>query len=359
MNKRPTSKVKIIRGNDAPLAAVLEFCRTVYGPHAHQAMPAYYQWAYDENPNCPEGRESLVIACDEEGRVVGTMNRLLMEWDVKGERMVIPALGDFAVETEHRKGGLGLRMALSSTKGLEHAFVNGSNPHSSPLFRALKYQELQGGRWFRKVLNPVRASTRYLWHRLGGATQPSNLLLAQQAIEGYHVSDSPDQRLLAGLATLLNSAPAAVKLHWTAESVHWRFFHPIGPRHIVFYTADNGGTPTGALFISVGERKGLTVCRLIAHQCSDSAAFAPLLRVAMDLIRRSGTDVFMAFSFNANEANDLMAAGMREQENPPATFFHHRRQANSMDPDEVLVQGAASDLGMEAMPRHRNTLAVP
>ncbi|MGB3868027.1 MAG: hypothetical protein WBG34_10495 [Flavobacteriales bacterium] len=349
MNKSPTPKVKIVRGNDVPLASVLDFCRVVYGAHSHQANPEYYQWAYTENPNCPEGLDSLVIACDDEDRVVGTMNRLLMEWDVKGERMVIPALGDFAVDPAHRKGGLGLRMALTSTKGVEHAFVNGSNPSSSPLFRALKYQELTGGRWFRKVLNPLRASGRYLWYRLGGSARPSDPLFVQPAIAGYHISDSPNEHLLAGLAALLNRAPAQVKLHWTVDTLRWRFFHPKGPRHIVLFSSQRDGSPSNALFISAGHRKGLRACRLIAHQCSDSTSFAQLLKVAITLLRRSGVDVLLAFTFSAKEAGSLSAAGMREQQDPPATFFHHRRQANMMEADEVLVQGAASDLGMEAM----------
>ncbi|MGB3525241.1 MAG: hypothetical protein WBB32_04675 [Flavobacteriales bacterium] len=352
MNKNPTAKLRIVRGNDAPLASVLSFCRVVYGAHSHQANPEYYQWAYTENPNCPDGLDSMVIACDEAGRVVGTMNRLLMEWEVEGERMVIPALGDFAVDIAHRMGGLGLRMALSSTKGVEHAFVNGSNPHSSPLFRALKYQELKGGKWFRKVYNPLRASRKYLWHRMGGSPRPTHLLLAEQKIEGLHASASPNDLLLSGLADLLNSANCTVKLHWTADSVWWRFFHPSGPRHIVLYNSAPDGSPTNALLVSVGQRMGLNVCRLIAHQCSDTAQFPHLLRSVMALLRRSGTDAFMAFTFNAKEADDLLAAGMREQKDPPATFFHHRRQTNAMAPHEVLVQGAASDLGMEAMPKH-------
>jgi hypothetical protein len=349
MNKRPTSKVSILRGNGASLASILDFCGKTYGPHAHQATPGYYQWAYNENPNCPDGLDSLVIACDNEGRVIGMMNRLLMEWEVNGDRMVIPALGDFAVDAAHRKGGLGLRMALTSTKGVEHAFVNGSNPHSSPLFRALKYQELKGGRWFRKVLNPVRASCRYIWYRLGGSARPTHRLLAQHVTDGHHVSGSPNDLLLAGLAELLNSASSTVKPYWTASTVRWRFFHPDGPRHIVLYTSDAAGTPTNAMFISAGHRLGLTVCRLIAHQCSDPTSFAHLLNVAIDLLQRSGIDVLMAFTFNTLEANDLIDAGMREQRDPPATFFHHHRKANIMAPEDVHVQGAASDLGMEAM----------
>lgn len=343
------SKVSITTGSKVPLEEVIRFGQLMYGPGAYQGNERFYRWAYEENPNCPSGMDGLLLARTQDGRLAGMMNRLFIEWDVRGGRSMIPALGDFSVAPEYRNGGLGLRLALAATSGLEHAFVNGSNPNSSPLFRALKYEEIKGGMWFRKMIRPVHAMATWAWGRTVG-THPKPYQLDQQhAGSTIRISTDPDDELLSRLADLLNTGTATARCHWTMASLRWRFFHPFGPRHAALFTVDWQGRPDNLIMISLSVRKGLKVCRAIAHSCRSGEQFAEMMKDTIDLLRRSGIHVFMAFTFEKEEAKAYRAMGMTELRKDPGTFLYQRRKAGRIPPQDILVQGAASDLGMDAL----------
>jgi hypothetical protein len=344
-------KTSLLSGTDVPMERILAFAGRVYGRNAHQAMASFYQWEYTENPNCPNGLGSMIVAVDGSQQVVGFINRVYLTWDVRGEQVTIPALVDFAVDDAHRQGGVGLRLILKSTSDLGHAFINGSNPNSAPVFRSLKYQELEGGQWFRKILSPLRGGLRYALHKIGGGVPASPLRFAQWASSTAHLSAAPDDALLRQLANLLNDGPAQVKPFWTVETLRWRFFHPLGPRHLLIHRSFSDGTMSAALLISCGPVRGLNACRVIAHGCTDPQQFRDLLSEALRMAEGSGVDVFFAFTFERSEADVLAAMGFAEQPRTPNAFFFHKRRKDAELFRSVLVQGAASDLGFEAVGR--------
>ena len=330
---------------------IIAFAQREYGRQAHQALGSFYQWEYTENPNCPAGLGAMIVAVDDAQQVVGAINRMFLTWDVHGEHVRIPAMVDFAVDGTHRQGGLGLRLILKCTSDISHAFINGSNPNSAPVFRSLKYQELEGGHWFRKILAPVRGGLRYGVHKITGGLPGETKPFAEWSSPDVSTCAAPDQALLQKLADLLNAAPAEIKPFWTAETLRWRFFHPLGPRHLLLHRSASDGTLVAALLISGGPVKGLNVCRVIAHQCPSTKDLQDLLSAALAMARRGGMDAFFAFTFDKAEVAVLNALGYGQQPHTPSAFFFHKRRKDAELFRSVLIQGAASDLGFEAVAR--------
>jgi len=339
-------KVSIVPGSSVDPEAIVAFGKAIYGPHAHQAKHAYYRWLYTENPGCPEGLGHMLVAVEEGGKVVGFVNRMVQTWTVNGRLCRIPAIGDLALADTHRRGGPGLRLVLASTRNADHAFVNGSNPNSSPLFRSLKYQELEGAAWCRSILSPVRAGLGHAGHRLFGRTRAMPDLSRARVPAPWKCLHAPDERLRARLAELLNDHPAAVRPHWTTESLTWRFFHPLGPRHLLVHDADM----RSFVLLSAGVHRGVTVCRPIAYRHASPNDFLPLLKAAIAASRSVGADLFLAFTMDRAEAEVMRANGLQDRATTPGTFFFHRRRDEAAAFARAWVQGSASDLGLEAIP---------
>lgn len=339
-------KVRIVPATEVGPQAIVRFARAVYGPHAHQAREAYHTWLYEANPACPEGLGHMVVAVDEQGEVVGFVDRMVQTWNVAGRHAAIPAICDLALSPSHRKGGTGLRLILAGTRGVDHAFVNGSNPNSSPLFRSLKYQELHGAVWSRKMLAPLRGVAGHAAFRLLGHPRTPPDLRKARTSAPWHCTQAPDAALCGALVQRLNAHPAAVKLHWTPASFAWRFFHPLGPRHVLVHDAGQ----ENFMLLSVGVHKGVAIARPVAYRHASPADLDHLLRATIEAARSVGCDMLLAFTLVKEEAERMRAAGFRDRRPAPGTFFHHRRRSDADLFAGAWVQGCASDLGLEAIP---------
>jgi hypothetical protein len=340
-------KVSIVPGTEAGLDAITAFARATYGPHAHQALPAYYRWLYTENPGCERGLDHMLVAVEEGGAVVGFVNRMWLRWTVHGEAMAIPSIGDLALGEAQRKGGLGLRLVLAATRDVDHAFVNGSNPNSSPLFRGLKYQEVTGCVWVRALLRPVSAGLHHGLYRVLGRSRGLPDPVRWEVPAPYRATKAPDAGTMERMCALFNAHPAAVKPLWELDGFAWRFFHPRGPQHVLVHDE----TVHAAMLVSMGLHRGVVVARPIAWRCTDKDRFKPLLGAALALARSAGAEVFAGFTSEPQEAAAMEALGLRRTAEVPGTFFHHRRKAEADRFTDLLVQGAASDLGFDALRR--------
>lgn len=339
--------LRVVEGSEELLPSVLDFAGRTYPRGGHQRRPDYYHWLYARAPN---GLASMLLVLDEQQRVVGALHRLFLEWSIQGEVVLVPTLIDLALDPEHRHSGVGIRLIMRGTRDAPHAFINGSNPNSAPVFRGLRYQELHGGHWSRLALRPLGALWRSLVFRLMG-TSARPIRPARLRGQGdIHCTSEPSNALLAEVARNANAVLAAIRPHWTVDSIRWRFFHPDGPRHVLFHRKGPDGTLREALVLSLGSARGLNVVRPLLLVASDRGGTYDLIKVAMRSARTAGAHAFVAFSLDPTVIDVLTQLGARTRKDPPATFFHHKRRTDEVHFTNLAVPAGASDLGFDAFP---------
>lgn len=342
------TRITVVPGNEVLHTAVLDHARHMHGEGAHQASPRYRRWLYDRAPHVPEGITAMRIALDEQQRVVGIADRLFLPWMVHGTVERIPALIDLSVREDQRSGGAGVRLILSASSDVPHLFVNGSNANSAPVFRGLRYQELSGGFWGRRVLSPLSTAWNLARHRITASPKAVFDLRRMLPHLDQEATIAPTAAILEELAALAAADHVAVRPHWTAETLLWRFFHPEGPQHVLIVQRTNGDLRQ-ALMATVGLHQGLHVLRPVLHM-GDTTLLrthsAPaLLRAAM----RAGVHVMAVFAWDPAEADVWRTLGCRPRTDTPGTFFQHKRRSDAERFAQVRVPAAASDLGFDAI----------
>lgn len=343
------ARITVVPGTEDLHPAVLAHAAGMHGGGSHQAAARYRHWLYTCAPHVPEGMAAMRVALDEHQQVVGIADRLFLPWMVHGAVERIPALIDLSVRADQRSGGAGVRIILSASGDVPHLFVNGSNPNSAPVFRGLRYQELSGCFWGRRVLAPFATAMQVARSKLlGTATTAFDLQRLVQQLPGG-ATTGPTDAALEELAALAATDNAPVRPHWTADTLRWRFFHPEGPQHLLLTVRSPGGDLLQALIATVGTQRGLHVLRPLLH-VGDVA----LLRMnsAPRLVRaavRARVHVMAVFAHDAGEADVWRTLGCRPRKDTPATFFHHKRRGDADRFTDLRVPAAASDLGFDAI----------
>jgi len=342
------ARITVVPGTEELHPAVLGHARAMHGAGAHQASSRYRHWLYTCAPHVPEGIAAMRVALDEHQQVVGIADRLFLPWMVHGTVERIPALIDLSVRADHRSGGAGVRIILSASGDTPHLFVNGSNPNSAPVFRGLRYQEVTSCFWGRQVLAPFAMALQVARLKLfGAATTAFDLQRLVQRLD-HGATTGPTDAVLEELAALAATDTAAVRPHWTAETLRWRFFHPEGPQHVLIVQRTSG-TLRQALIATVGLHHGLHVLRPVLH-----LGDATLLRThsAPALVRaagQAGVHVMAVFAHDAEEAAVWRTLGCRPRKDTPGTFFHHKRRSDAEHFTDLRIPAAASDLGFDAI----------
>ena len=336
-------RAHLVPASSVPLQGIIELARRTYGAHAYQSSLDLYRWCYMENPHREAAMDHVGGAVTDEGQVVGTMDKFYMEWEVYGERVVFPSTGNLVLDASYRKGGLGLRLVLRYTAGEMYVLFNGANANSAPLFRGLKYQELEGAFWGWKLLAPLRAAVRHGMHRAWGISPGSGTGMITEKWGRYSVVAVPDDALIARIAGFLNERAMPVKPHWSPAGLRWRCFHPHGPRHVIIHD------DVDAMIISLGVRRGVRLARIVAHHARDERSFAMILDAAVRWTRKAGMDAVATFTFDRNEAKSMSKAGFKQRKDPPSTFLYQDRKAAVVPFDRIHVPGVATDMGLDGI----------
>lgn len=345
------ARITVVPGNEGLHDAVRTHAALMHGAQAHQASARYRHWLYSCAPHVPEGIAAMRVALDEQQRVIGIADRMFLPWMVHGTVERIPALIDLSVREEHRSGGAGVRLILSASNDVSHLYVNGSNANSAPVFRGLRYQELTGAFWGRMVLSPLGTAWKLARQRITASPSAAfdmGRMLPYLELEAT-TTTTPTPVMLNELAALAASDPVPLRPHWTADILHWRFFHPEGPPHILLTDRSPSGALQQALIATVGYQRGLYVLRPLLH-LGDLALLrthtAPaLLRSAT----RAGVQVMAVFAWDHSEAQVWRSLGCKERNDTPGTFFQHKRRSDYERFTHVSVPAAASDLGFDAI----------
>jgi hypothetical protein len=344
-----SSKVRFTPFEPALTDAYREFARRSWGGYAYQSKPAYLDWLYRENPAADPTKPQFLVAVNMHGEMVGAFHSMALLWDLAGDITTIPAAHNLYVKDEYRQG-IGLYLVLAMMRRENHVFCPSQVPPLADTYRKLKWQEVPV-HWYRRVLTPAATALRLLRNRTFGPRHDTVTAadLAPEPVTvrgGITVTHYPDDDAIEHIAAVLNRRLAQFrqKPHWTPAMVRWRFFHPLGPQHLLFH---NGGEEF--LILSLGQRHGITTSRIMEGSATSPDNLVPLVRQAERFLARNKVHVLLAVSGDAHINQALTAAGWRpEKRHSRKTFFYHRDR-NAMF-DGYAFNASAGDFGFEAIP---------
>jgi len=313
----------------------------------YQSEESYLRWLYDENPVAP-ARWGFHVACVS-GNIVGCVHRLGLEWLVRGESTVVPAIHNLMVEERYRKGA-GLMLILASTSGCRHAFVPGVGPELSPVYEKLGYQQVDTT-WFREVLAPIRGAASIISNRALGPREfrlsVGRLRVAAQLAGGrFSIDDRPSDSLLGEIAARMNEEPTVdASPAYSADVLRWRFFHPLGPRHILIHSRVNPGDLFAV--VSLGERNGAILARCVSFRAGDSEGMKSLLLRCRVAAVVAGAHILQIDCAPSPISGLLRRSGARTRGDAPKSFFFHRRRREAFS--SYRFTGLVGDFGLEAI----------
>jgi hypothetical protein len=130
---------------------------------------------------------------------------------------------------------------------------------------------------------------------------------------------------------------------WTPDLVSWRFFHPIGPKHLV--VADRAGDFLA--LVSLGRHRGARVARIVELRTTRVDSCRAGFRSLKAALRLLGGDVLLGFCADSGTIAILSEAGLRPQPGSADTWLYIRRRAPPVG--NSSFSGAAGDFGFDAM----------
>jgi hypothetical protein len=342
------SKVRFIPFEQEHTADYSRFARESWGVDSHQGKPHYLEWLYRENPVTREGEPDFLLAVTPENDLVGAVHMMNLPWELEGVLTRVPAAHNLYV-TEQYRTGTGLYLYLAMMKGQEHVFCPSQMPPLADTLSKLKWQEAEVS-WYRRILSPASAALRLARTRLPGPAPrpitPETIAPSARSLGGgIEATATPDEQTIAELSASLQNRLAGFsqKPHWTPEVLRWRFFHPIGPRHLLIQ--DHAGQ---YLVLSLGQRHGLNTARIIEGSFVSSEKMSALVRRSERFLASNRIHVLLGYSADEHMQSALKGAGWRPLTGlPQRTFFYHRNKA--MRFSAYAFNASAGDFGFEAI----------
>jgi hypothetical protein len=164
---------------------------------------------------------------------------------------------------------------------------------------------------------PLRVDVGALQRRLGRDT----------------ITARPTASQLDGLCRAMRAAaPGEASVDWTPELVSWRYFDPLGPRHLLITSGDTAAMAV----IALGVRRGMTVTRLLELHAADDA----FLRRVRQAAAAAGAALGLAFTTDRGTAEALQKQGWRLRNN--GTFSFRTGTA------PLRIGAGATDVGLES-----------
>lgn len=340
------SSIRFVPFEGERTAEYCMFASESWGAGAYQAKPAYLDWLYRENPSAG-GEPDFLLAVTEAGQLVGAVHRMNLPWNLDGRIETVPAAHNLYVR-EHYRTGTGLYLLLAMMKNQDHVFCPSQVPPLADTLDRLRWQEATV-RWYRRILSPTAAALRLARNRLPGG-QPPRMTAAAIAPAprnlgaGIQATVTPSEGTIGELSRAMRERLAGVreKPHWTPELVHWRFFHPIGPKHLLVHDRDGQ-----FLILSLGRRHGLNTSRIIDGSCASPEKMALMVQKTEKFLSRHGVHVLLGFSSDHQLQSALECAGWRPLTgHTRRTFFYHRDKSARFT--RYAFNASAGDFGFEA-----------
>jgi len=345
-----SSNTKIIPYVDDYWNSYHEFAKSEWGVNSYQAQKNYVRWLYDENPSPNKLPTDFLIVVSTQNRVVGCIHKLRMPWIFQSNSIEIPTIHNLVVDREHR-GHYGLPLILKSLRADEYGIVPGTAPPLSGIFDKLKCQPIIV-HWHRKVLRPFTGIMQLVMQKLLKKCNYSYFVpeINFQNNSHFNITTQPPPDILLKIANTLNKRTNINEVHsfWNESWLKWRFFHEIGPKHLLIYKTINGTDDIDFMIISLGPRHGLNVARLVEFSVTNRDTFITLLSQAENYAKKARAHVFLAYIPETNTKNVILTSRWKKIHPSPAnTYFYHRNKECYFD--RYIMSASTVDCGFEAI----------
>lgn len=330
------SDVEVVPLSRGLVPAYQAFAARAFGPRSYQTRAGYLRWLYELAPE-PRGLGACAVATARD-EVVGCFHALHLPWTINGATRSVCAPHNLMVAPEHRTG-VGFALIMELLKSSSDHLLIGAGDAVRPIYERLGARPL-ASHWLQTVVNPLSVPIARLVDR-GGRLERwldrARQLASKLRVGGLELHATCDDEQCAALATRLNADTSHAHVRWSAELVHWRFFHAKGPRHLLIVHED------AVLLVSLGVRGSWIVARTVAQR----GVGVLLLVAARALLGLLGVNAWLSMTTNATEAATLRRAGFWPMRRPPEVFELHRPRSTRFP--SVSLTGAG-DYGFEALP---------
>jgi hypothetical protein len=303
-----------------------------FGRNSYQHLERYMDWLYRSNPAGRGFGDCLVAR--QEGAIVGCMHRMILPLAGPGSQGVLAVLHNHFVQDTVRAGA-GVLLLRRAVKDAQAGFAPGVQAPLDEIYRRLGFQELPAS-WLVRTLSPVAAAFQLASARL---RKPPTLRIdvarLQRRFGDLTISGNPDQAAIDTLCAAMRMTLAQnIGVDWTPALVRWRYFDPMGPRHL--WIAGKSGNEWAV--ISLGRRQGVVVTRLLDIAAGASESF---VKRVMRVARSAGASVALCFATSQATVELLQTTKWKVRDNDTFSF-------RTEEPPIALGAGA-SDVGFEAL----------
>jgi len=340
--------INLIPFDNSFFSSYSEFAQSNWGEGCYQAKPEYLDWLYTRNP-LPGSQEDFLIAINNDQKVVGSIHKMKIPWEINSEVKIVAAIHNLLVEDQYRRGS-GLFLITSSLKGSPHIFIPGVNPPLSDAYKMLRSQEISI-EVYRKIIRPVSGLFSIIKHRLHRSNQPAVILCSEDLVcsnSSVKATFNPDNHLIrqAVSSLQLRDKDYLQKISWTPELFSWRFFDDKGPKHLIVFQESAG--QLNFLVVSIGHRKGVRVARLIETSVSEPQIFKTLLHQLTGILLKLKVDLILGYALEKNHSQMFSAANWKPLKNlQTKSFIYHQNKKDIFESLSLSV--AAGDYGLESI----------
>lgn len=328
-------------------ASYSAFARREFGRFAYQGKPEYVRWLYAENPVGVSEESDFLVGVRNDGQVVACVHKLRIPWHIAGATVNVPALHNLMAAPGYRRG-IGALLILSALAKDKYAIVLGARGEVSQAYERLGSRRVEAA-WYRWILNPVTGAFRISMGALGRETAgwpvDSRLPILRHLFPSLILETRPPRTRVEELASLLGSGDQEDRAapSWTPELVEWRFFHPLGPKHLLVESR----TQDFVALVSLGRHRGARVARIVELRATRPESCRAGLGSLRSMLRLLGGDVLIGFCADTQTRAVLSEAGNHPEKNDTDTWFYVRRRAPAAA--RVAFFGAVGDFGFDAI----------
>ena len=334
--------------NSSHFQAYRDFARKCFGEKAYQSNKNYIAWLYQEN-TLSRREDDFLIGILEDGRVIGCLHKMRLNWSYRGKIVEVPAFHNYMVAPDFRHAA-GFFLLMKALSNEQHALIPGAGAVTSELYQKLGFQEAKAS-WYLKTLRPIQAAflmgARKFLNRPFKARYFDSSRLEKASSSDFSLTLLPTDDLIEQLVEAMNShEPEVAAPLWTVSQLKWRFFHELGPRHLLIYE-DSPRTIRSFAILSLGPRRGLNLGRIVELNASSVDSLRQLLHQVVTVTRESQGHV-LQFSSADQKTNDWLALiGWKSRRSHARSYFYHKIKNQHFE--HYSFNSNAGDFGFEAI----------